>query len=131
VRMRVERHELDRLARDMDDAADDIMDKAWWATRASMARITRDAQRQIRSGNYAHLPHLARSFTWDVERDRIRSRIVGEAGAEHERLQGRLDVFIEYGTPTSGEHPHWRPAADREIPRWIRRLERAAGGVFE
>lgn len=127
--MRVETRGLTRLARDMDDAADDIMDKVFWATRASLAAITRDAQRQVRG--YAHLPHLARSFTYEVERDRARSQVVGEAGAEHERLQGKLDVYIEFGTPTSGEHPHWRPAGDREIPKWVNRLERAAGEVFE
>jgi hypothetical protein len=127
--MRVETQGLGVLAQDMDDAADEMMDKAFWATRASMRKIVADAQRQVRG--YAHLPHLARSFTYDVERDQVRTQVVGEAGAEHERLQGKLDVYIEFGTPTSREHPHWRPAADREIPRWIDRLERAAGEAFE
>lgn len=129
--MRVETRELTLLARDMDDDARDIDNKVRAATRASLRRITRDAQRQIRGGNYAHLPHLARSFTWELDRLSVGGRIAGEAGAEHERLQGKLDVYIEFGTPTSREHPHWQPAGDREIPRWIRRLERIAGEVFE
>jgi hypothetical protein len=55
------------------------------------------------------------------------SLVVGEVGAEHQRPQGRLDGFIEYGTPTSAPIPHWRPAADKEVPVWVDYLERAAG----
>jgi len=90
--------------------------------------MKKDAQRRV--SGYSHLPHLPRSFTYDVT---ARGDVIsGEVGAEHGRLQGKLDVFIEFGTPTSAPIPHWAPAADAEEPRFYRYTEdlaaKALGG---
>lgn len=125
--MPADTHELDLLAHDLDDAGDRLVDKVVRVTRASSQRILNDAQRRVRG--HAHLPHLPRSFTYDVD-ERL-DEVTGEIGAEWDRLQGKLDVFIEYGTPTSHGIRHWLPASDREVPVWIDNLERAAAEVFE
>jgi hypothetical protein len=88
--------------------------------------MKKDAQRRVRG--YRHLPHLARSFTYDVKKDR--GKVTGEVGAEHNRPQGKLDVFIEFGTPTSAPIPHWRPAADKEIPVWMGFVDKVAAEVL-
>lgn len=129
--MQVDHHELTMLARDLGRNGEQALDEVYAETRTSMRRITEDAQNRIRAGNFAHLPHLPESFTWDVQKDTTQLQAEGEAGAEWERLQGRLDVFIEFGTPTSSDHPHWRPAADAEIPQWQDRCERAVARGLE
>jgi Bacteriophage HK97-gp10, putative tail-component len=120
--MRVEKHGFAELAADLERAGKDITDEVAKVTGKACNNIKKDAQRRVRG--YPHLPHLARSFTYDV--DTLGSLVVGEVGAEHERLQGKLDVYIEFGTPTSAPIPHWRPAADKEIPVWVDYLDQAA-----
>jgi hypothetical protein len=120
--MRVEKHGFAELAADLERAGKDITREVAKVTGKAMSNIKRDAQQRVRG--YPHLPHLARSFTYDVTTKG--SLVVGEVGAEHERLQGRLDVFIEFGSPSSAPIPHWRPAADKEVPVWIDYLEQAA-----
>ena len=125
--MRSDTHELGLLAEDFDKAADEITDKVKRTTGAAMNKIKKGAQRRVR-GN-AHLPHLARSFTYDVKADG--STVTGEVGAEHERPQGKLDVFIEFGTPTSSPIPHWAPEADLETPIWMEHLDQIAAEAIE
>ncbi len=121
----VDKHEITLLANDLKKNGAEALDEVYEETRTSMRKINDHAQNIILAGGYAHLPHLHRSFTWEVTKNTSSMQAEGEAGAEWERLQGRLDVFIEFGTPTSSDHPHWRPAADAEIPLWEDRCERA------
>lgn len=120
--MRAESYGLGEWADQLDVAGKDIIPQVKKVTGKAMNNIKRDAQRRVRG--YPHLPHLARSFTYDVTTRG--SLVVGEVGALHERPQGRLDVFIEFGTPTSAPIPHWRPAADKEVPIWLNFLEQVA-----
>lgn len=124
--MRVEKYGFAELAADLDRAGKDITKQVAKVTGMACNNMKKDAQRRVRG--HAHLPHLARSYTYDVK-----SRgplVVGEVGAEHERLQGKLDVYIEFGTPTSAPMPHWRPAADKEVPVWMDYLDRAAADAI-
>lgn len=120
--MRVESHGLGELADDLRKAGKEIGEKVARVTGRAMNNIKKDAQKRVR-GN-PHLPHLARSFTYDVTT--TKTMVTGEVGAEHERPQGKLDIFIENGTPTSAPIPHWRPAADKEIPAWEKYLDDVA-----
>lgn len=120
--MPADTHEVTLLAVDLDKHAATILDKVARVTRDAADSILADAQRRVRG--HQHLPHLPRSFTADVE---VRpGQVDAEIGAEWERLQGRLDVYIEYGTPTSRGIAHWLPAWERESPIWVARLEDAA-----
>lgn len=120
--MPADTHEVTLLAADLDKQAASILDTVARVTRDAAGSILTEAQRRVRG--HQHLPHLARSFTVDV--DRRPGQVDAEIGAEWARLQGRLDVFIEYGTPTSRGIPHWLPAWERESPIWVERLEDAA-----
>lgn len=128
--IRTETFGLDELIAAFDLTHDEIEERLSRITKEALHRITDDAKAQIIAARYRTLPHLAKSFTSELTSHNER-QIQGEAGALWERLQGRLDVFIEFGTPTSNPHPHWQPAADREIPRWINELEEACAKDFE
>lgn len=125
--IRVETYGFEALAADLERAGKDITKEVAKVTGKACGNIKRDAQRRVR-GN-PHLPHLARSFTYDVKTSE--TTVTGEVGAEHERPQGKLDVFIENGTPTSAPIPHWAPAADKEVPVWESYLEKAAADLLE
>lgn len=125
--MRVEKHGLDELAADLANARAKIMPELAKTTGMALGKIKRDAQKRV--SGYPHLPHLARSFTYDVKI--LTASIDGEVGAEHERPQGKLDVFIEFGSPSSAPIPHWAPAADREVPVWIGFVEKIAADAID
>lgn len=114
--------ELRKLADDLGASRDDVLDRIERVTRDTIEEMERNAANLVRG--HAHLPHLPRSFTHDVDRSRF--EVSAEAGGDWSRLQGRLDVFIEYGTPTSRGIPHWLPTSDRYGPGWERAVEDAA-----
>lgn len=125
--MRADAHELEVLADDFDKAAATALPKVAKVTGMAMNKMKKDAQRAV--SGHKHLPHLGRSFTYDVTTRGL--KVIGEVGAEHARRQGKLDVFIENGTPTSAPIPHWGPAADKEIPAWERYLDQVAAEVTD
>jgi hypothetical protein len=125
--VRIETHGFAELAADLERAGADITKEVAKVTGKACGNIKKDAQRRVRG--YPHLPHLARSFTYDVKTRG--TTVTGEVGAEHERSQGKLDVFIEFGTPTSAPIPHWAPAADKEVPVWEDFLDQAAADAIE
>lgn len=125
--MRTETHELELLAQDFDSAAGEIVDKVARVTGMAMNKMKKGAQKRVR-GN-PHLPHLARSFSYDVTKKR--NEVVGEVGADNEKPQGKLDVYIENGTVNSRAIPHWAPEADAEIPVWQQYLDQVAAEAIE
>jgi plasmid stabilization system protein ParE len=130
VMIRVQVFGLRKFIEDLDRAHDKIDERVAKVTKTSVDAIKNDAQRQVRAARFRPLPHLARSFTSELTQ-RNQRRVTAEAGASHELLQGKLDVFIEHGSPTSNPHPHWRPAGDRELPHWEEALEDACAKDFE
>lgn len=112
---------LEELRRELALLPDEILDEGERIVGKAMQNIKADAQRRVRADNPAHLPHLARSYSYDVKRT---GRLIrGEAGADMEKLQGRLDIYYTEGTATSPPHPTWSPALDEELPRFERYAE--------
>lgn len=116
--MDVDTSELREWSATLNRAADECPEEVKKVVGRGMLNMKKDAQARVRG--HVHLPHLARSFTYDVVRRG--DVITGEIGAERGRLQGKLDVFIEYGTPTSAPIPHWAPALEAEGPRFEKAL---------
>lgn len=125
--IRVHTYGLEALAADFDRAAGEITKETAKVTGKACRQMQLDARRRV-SGK-AHLPHLGRSFTYDVKTGG--TTVTGEVGAEHERLQAKLDVWIENGSPTSAPIPHWAPAADKEVPVWESFLEKVAAELID
>lgn len=122
--MRVEKHGFAELAADLERAGRDITDEVSKVTAKACLNMKKDAKQRVDGRGMPHLKHLAGSFTYDVTVSG--SLVVGEVGAELERRQGPLDGLIENGTLTSAPIPHWRPAADKEVPVWLDYLDQAA-----
>lgn len=126
--MRAESYGFDTWADDLRAAAVNIDEQVKKVTSKTCLEIKKDAQQRVRG--FGHLVHLARSFTYDVT---VRaSTITGEVGAELTRRQGPIDHIIEDdrtaedGTIGAAPIPHWRPAADKQIPLWHEYLDQAA-----
>lgn len=127
--VRVESHGFGELADALRKAGLDITDQVAKVTGKACNNMKKGAKQRVDSRGMPHLKHLAGSFTYDVTTSG--TTVTGEVGAEHGRLQGKLDVYIENGTPTSAPIPHWAPEADKEIPRWVDYCDQAAVDALE
>lgn len=125
--MRVEEHGLGEFAEDLRRAGRDITGEVEKVTGMACNNMKKTAQRIVRG--YPHLPHLPRSFNYDV--NSVGTTVTGEVGADRDKLQGGLDAYIEDGTPTSAPIPHWRPAFEKEEPAWRRYLDQVAAEAIE
>ena len=118
---------FDELEADFDHAEKRVTPDGKKVVGQGLRNMQLDARRRV--AGHAHLPHLGRSYTYDVT---ARGDVIhGEVGAEHERLQGKLDIYIEMGSPTSAPIPHWAPAADAEEPRFYRYTEDLAAKLLD
>lgn len=122
--MRVEQHGLGEFADDLRIASAGIVDRVERITATALNNMKKDAQKRVRVRGKSIIKGLPRSFNYDVAS--LASTVVGEVGADLTRPQGPLDHIIENGSPTSAPIPHWRPAADKEVPVWIRFLDDVA-----
>jgi hypothetical protein len=112
---------LDEIRRELAALPDKILDEGERIVGKGLLNIKKGAQDRVRVERWAHLPHLARSFSYDVTRnDRV---IRGVAGADMEKLQGRLDIYVENGTAHTPANAHWTRAFDAELPRFERYAE--------
>ena len=112
---------LGELQRELGLLPDEILDRGERIVGKAMSNIKSGAVRRVREDRPAHLPHMARSYSYDVTRNgRV---ITGEAGADTTKLQGGLDVYYTYGTDHSAPHDHWWASFDEELPRFDRYAE--------
>lgn len=109
---------LDELRRELKLIPDEILDEGERITGKAGSNIKRGAQDRVRVQRWAHLPHLARSFSYDVTRRGTTIRL--EAGADMEKLQGKLDIYVENGTANTPANAHWTRAFDAELPNFER-----------
>jgi hypothetical protein len=112
---------LDQLRRELGLIPDKILDDAEKTVGKGMSNIKKGAQEKVRVHRWAHLPHLARSFSYDVTRTGY--VITGEAGADMEKLQGKLDIYIENGTAHAPANAHWTRSFNEELPNFERYAE--------
>lgn len=129
--MRVETYGLREWSDDLREAAEGIDERVKKVTGKTCLEIKKHAQRRV--VGIAHAPNLGRSFNYDVTV--ARDSVIGEVGADilKQTAGGRpgpLDHFIENGGPHNAPIPHWRPAADEQIPLWHRYLDEAAVEVL-
>jgi hypothetical protein len=86
-------------------------------------QIKKDWQR--RWTGYAHIPHLPRAISYDV--DSAAGVITGEVGPDRLKMQGGLGSYIEFGTINNGPIPGGIPSHAAEEPKF----ERAMGDMAE
>lgn len=112
---------LDELRRGLALLPDKILDEGERIVGKGMSNIKKGAQKRVRSEHWAHLPHLTRSFSYDVTRRGLIIR--GEAGADMEKPQGKLDVYVENGTANTPANAHWTRSFNAELPNFERYAE--------
>lgn len=81
--------------------------------------IKKDAARRI--SGLAH----ARAYPRSINFDKVKNLSTGPAadiGPDKSRPQGALGNILEYGTVNNPPHPHMRPAAAAELPRFEKAL---------
>jgi hypothetical protein len=109
---------LDELRAELRLIPDRLLDEGERIVGKALSNIKSGAVQRVRADRPAHLPHMARSYSYDVDR---RGHVIrGEAGADMEKLQGRLDIYYTYGTATSAPHNHWWASLDEELPRFMK-----------
>lgn len=108
--------DLDELRRELKVIPDRILDEGEKITGKGLNNIKKGAQQKVRVERWAHLPHLARTFGYDVKR--TGTLIRGEAGADMEKLQGKLDIYVENGTAHTPANAHWTRSFDAELPNF-------------
>lgn len=111
---------LDELRRELADLPDGIIDEGKKIVGKGMLNIKKGAQQKVRAHHWAHLPHLARSFGYEVDTLQGGGVIRGRAGADMEKLQGKLDIYIENGTAHTPASAHWTRSLNEELPNFER-----------
>lgn len=107
------------LARDLDFAAEEVVEEGKKVVGKGCLNIKRQAQSIIRSNSpQGYLPHLPRAIGYDVTARA--ADITGEVGADPAKLQGGLQRIIEFGTVNSAPIPHMIPSLDAEAPGFER-----------
>lgn len=81
--------------------------------------IKRDAAKKITG--LAHARAYPRSITYDVHV--TPGSTYADIGPDKDKPQGPLGNLLEYGSVNNPPHPHMRPAADRELPKFEKALE--------
>ena len=133
--MRVEEHGLGEFADALRAASRGIVDDAEKITAKTCLEIKKQAADIVRG--ISHAPNLGRTFNYDVEVSG--DTVIGEVGADitkqvgggPHRTPGSLDHFIEDGSVRNAPVPHWRPAADKQVPLWVDYLEKAVAEAID
>lgn len=120
---------LDALRRDLELIPDEIIAEGKKIVGKGMSNIKKGSQDRVRAAHPAHLPHLARSYSYAVTRKG--NVIRGEGGADMEKPQGKLDIYYQMGTATSAAHPTWSLALDAELPNFERYADDLLADLFK
>ena len=93
---------------------------------ATTVRAGKNIQREARSAapSGGHVPGYAGKITTSTKKSAW--SIEAEVGPLQSG-QGALGEILEFGTARNAPHPHLMPAADAEIPVWLRYVAQALG----
>lgn len=121
--------EVRKLAADLLVSDERVKSAARAAIKRGAVNIKRDSRSRIISAvGQAHAKHYAAAITFDLENQGLTAEIGPQIG----RPQAFLGKILEYGTATSGAHPHMVPALEAEKPKLERGIleavEKALGG---
>lgn len=96
----------------------EVDDKTQRVVGMGCLNIKKDWQR--RWTGYAHIPHLPRAISYDV--DSAAGVITGEVGPDRLKMQGGLGSYVEFGTRNNGPIPGGIPAHAAEEPKFVRAM---------
>lgn len=99
------------------------------ATIATTVKAVKNIQREAKAAapHGPHTSHYAASITTSTKRTAL--TFTAEVGPLQRGMggQGSFGEIFEFGTARTDPQPHLMPAADAEIPSWLRYMLAAAG----
>jgi hypothetical protein len=120
---------MDRIGLDGSELAFVVtsIDKASAVAAAEAAKVVAKGALNIKNGarrRITGLPH-ARRYPYSIDYDLyVTGRgAVADVGANKDKPQGALGNLLEYGSRNNPPHPHIRPAAEAEEPRFVKAME--------
>lgn len=121
----VEDSQLHSLARDLAADPKVTMTAVTATTIRAVKNIQRDSKALARAiGTAGHIRKYAGKITTSSKVSAL--SVEAEVGPLQSG-QGALGELLEFGSANNPPHPHLMPAADKEIPVWLRYLRDAAG----
>lgn len=135
MKVTVDGREVERLEKSIGRAAGAAEKDAQAIVAKGALNIKKDAQRVARS--FRRAPLYWSTINYDV---RSRSGVIAadigpdktkRVGGGPHRTPGNLGGLLEYGSVNNPPHPHLRPAAARELPRFEKALRDAASRALE
>lgn len=117
--VRIEHGDVDRIVTALDKAVYHAPAEVEQVVARGALNIKNGARRRI--GRPAHAPAYANSITYDLRRWGMGTE--AEIGPDKGRRQGALGNLLEYGSVNNAPIPHIRPAADEELPRFVKAMD--------
>jgi hypothetical protein len=103
------------------------IDKASAVAAAETAKVVAKGALNIKTGAAKRISGLAhaRRYPASIDYDLyVTGRgAIADVGANKSKPQGALGNLLEYGSRKNPPHPHIRPAADEEMPRFEKAME--------
>jgi len=110
---------LERLVADLTHEAKVAPAEARKVVQKGCLNIKQDWRK--RWSGFPHAPRLPYTIGYDTKQ--LGGRIDGEVGPDKDKPQGALGNLLEYGSKNNPPHPHIRPAADEEEPKFVAAME--------
>ncbi|WP_051165721.1 hypothetical protein [Amycolatopsis orientalis] len=122
--MSVDWSEVEKLADDLEIAADDIRKKVLPVVRKGAVNVKNDMRRDATGHpTYRHFP---RSITYDE----INGGLGAEIGPDKDLVQGALGNLLYFGTDKTNGVLNINPPLDKEAPRFERALADVAEDIL-
>lgn len=110
---------LREWAKDLGEAAEDLVPEIRKVLVKGVIKIKRDAKRRV--ANLSHAPSYPGSITDDIRQSADSVEV--EVGPDKNRRQGALGNLIEFGSVNNEPIPHMAPATDKELPHIEKHLD--------
>lgn len=127
MKVKIDGHEVEALDRVIKRAAGAAYKDAQAVVTRGALNIKRDAARRI--SGLRHARAYPRAISYDAVR--LAAGPAADIGPDKHRTQGPLGNLLEYGSANNPPHPHMRPAAAAELPKFERALGALARQAME
>jgi HK97 gp10 family phage protein len=123
--MMIDAHELDALADDLKAGAEKAEKGVEKVLRKAAVNIKKEWRRNARATSGRSARHYPNTINYDEENSGMRY-VIGP----DKRGQGNLGAILEYGSVHNPPHHNGLRAADKEEPKLLKYIEKAAGDVL-
>jgi hypothetical protein len=120
-------HEITQFADHLDGASKEVVKQLRAVLSRGALNIKTDSRRRVRG--LAHARAYPNSINYEIRNGPLGP--YAEVGPDKDRKQGALGNILEFGTVNNPAHPHMRPAADAEEPRFAKAIEELATQALE